>query len=184
MPILRAEPNIYPENLLAEEDISGLNRSWKAVYTKSRQEKALARHLHQTEVPFFLPLIPKDNLIRGKQVRSLLPLFTNYAFMFCTDIERVTAMKSNRIISILDVEDEQQLVTDLNQINQLIVADVPLSIESQISTGQMVRIKSGAFEGFEGTVIDRTKKTRLLIAVNYLQQGVSIEIEDYMLEVI
>ena len=36
--------------------------------------------------------------------------------------------------------------------------------------------------GLEGTVIHRRGKTRLLVAVKMLQQGVSLEIDDFQLE--
>jgi hypothetical protein len=34
----------------------------------------------------------------------------------------------------------------------------------------------------EGTVIVRRGETRLLVCVNFLQQGASIEVQDYLLE--
>ena len=48
----------------------------------------------------------------------------------------------------------------------------------------MVRIKSGALKGLEGLIVKRVKTTRLQVAVNYLQQGVSVEIDDFMVEAI
>jgi hypothetical protein len=36
--------------------------------------------------------------------------------------------------------------------------------------------------GVEGTVLSRRGGTRLLVAVNFLQQGASVEIEDFLLE--
>jgi transcriptional antiterminator RfaH len=45
-----------------------------------------------------------------------------------------------------------------------------------------VRIKSGALMGLEGMILTRRGETRLLIAVHYLQQGVSVQIDDYMVE--
>ena len=59
MPILAAEPSLFPANLLDDHIDEGNERSWFAVYTKSRQEKSLARQLLGMEVPFYLPLIPK-----------------------------------------------------------------------------------------------------------------------------
>ena len=36
--------------------------------------------------------------------------------------------------------------------------------------------------GMEGTVTSRRGACRLLVAINFLQQGVSVAIDDYMLE--
>ena len=64
MPILEAEARMYPDNLLRDAGADGGNRNWWALMTKTRQEKSVARHLLSREIPFYLPLIWKDNFIR------------------------------------------------------------------------------------------------------------------------
>jgi transcriptional antiterminator RfaH len=191
MPILEQEPCVFPEHLLVEppylsdsalsgEDIS--ERRWWTVYTKSRQEKALARHLIGHDIPFYLPLIPKDNIIRGRRVRSHIPLFAGYVFLFGNELERVTTLTTNRISRILPVVDQTQLIRDLANVHTLIEQDAPLAVERRLESGAMVRIKTGPLKGLEGVVVKRHGKTRLLVAVTYLQQGVSVEIDDCALE--
>ncbi|MEZ6115491.1 MAG: transcription termination/antitermination NusG family protein [Pirellulaceae bacterium] len=182
MPILDRETTVYPDNLLADLAERDTTRKWWAVYTKARQEKAFVRQLEGMDVPFYLPLIPKDNLIRGRRVRSHIPLFTGYVFLFGTDEERVKGLTTNRVSTVIDVKDPQQLVTDLRSIATLIESEARLTIESRLEPGDPVRIKTGSMAGLEGTVVHRRGKTRLLVAVNMLQQGVSIEIEDFQVE--
>ena len=91
MPILATEPSLFPENLLDDFGEAGPDRRWWAVYTKSRQEKSLARQLLEMEVPFYLPLIPKTNLIRGRKFISQIPLFGSPMSLFGNDEERVKA---------------------------------------------------------------------------------------------
>lgn len=186
MPILEREVCLFPEDLLSESPEAGAasttDRRWWAVYTKSRQEKAFARQLVGQEVPFYLPLIPKDNIIRGRRVRSHVPLFTGYVFLFGTDNERITALTTNRVSRILPVCDEEQLRQDLAQVKLLIEQDAPLALERRLVPGDLVRVKTGLLRGLEGVVIRRHGKQRLLVAVNYLQQGVSVEIDDCALE--
>ncbi len=158
------------------------DRRWWAVYTKSRQEKSLARHLIGHQVPFYLPLIPKDNIIRGRRVRSHIPLFGGYLFLFGTEAERVTTLTTNRISRILPVVDQEQLRRDLANVQTLIERGVALSVEQRLAVGTPVRIKNGSLRGLEGMVVKRHGKTRLLVAVTYLQQGVSVEIDDCALE--
>ena len=181
MPILRKEPSIYPLDLLqpgSERD----GRQWWAVFTKSRQEKALARHLLANRIPFYLPLIPKSNLIRGKVISSYLPLFPRYLFMFGSEDERVQSLSAKRIDQVLHVQDPEQLCRDLRHVHQLIQTDAPLTVERRLMPGQKVRIKSGMLQGLEGTITVRRGKHQLLVAVHFLQNGVSVEISDYMVE--
>ena len=72
---------------------------------------------------------------------------------------------------MLTVEDAEQLVRDLRQIKRLIESDAPLTIERRIAPGQRVRIEQAALMGMEGTVLVRRGETRLLVCVNFLQQG-------------
>ena len=182
MPILKNEPSIFPDSLLDEEAPRDESRRWQVLYTKARQEKALARELFCQGVPFYLPLIAKDSIIRNRKVTSHVPLFMGYVFLLGTDDERLCALQTNRISRILDVEDAESLVHDLRQIEQLIAAGAPLTVESQLVPGNRVRVKHGPFAGLEGTVLQRRGKKHLLVAVNFLQKGASVEVEDFYLE--
>ncbi|MCP4190608.1 MAG: antitermination protein NusG [Planctomycetaceae bacterium] len=182
MPVLKAEPAIHPINLLKDPFASVENGRWWAVYTKARQEKAFARHLLAMDIPFYLPLIPKENLIRGRRVQSFIPLFNGYVFLFGDKGERTQGLKTNRTSTILSVDDQAQILIDLRQISTMIDAGAALTVESRLIPGDLVRIKSGPMAGLEGTVVIRRGQTRLLVAVQMLQQGVSVEIDDFQLE--
>jgi transcription antitermination factor NusG len=47
-----------------------------------------------------------------------------------------------------------------------------------LQPGALVRVKTGPFRGFEGVVQRRQGRTHLLVAVNFLQQGASVLIDD------
>lgn len=182
MPILKEEPSIFPETLLDAAPSESAGRCWLAVYTKARQEKSLARELLKYGIPFYLPLVRKISVSRGRKRTSLAPLFGGYVFLFGSEEERVRALTTNRVSRMLTVEDPDQLVFDLRQLRQLIAANAPLTVESRLGPGQRVRVRNGAFAGLEGTVLKRRGETRLLVSINFLQQGASVEIDDYSLD--
>jgi transcriptional antiterminator RfaH len=188
MPILAEQPSLFPENLLDgptdAEPLDGpaSERVWWVIYTKSRQEKSLARDLLGYRIPFYLPQVPREHLIRGRRVRAHVPVYPGYLFLFGTPDERVGALTTNRVSRILSVPTQEQLLRDLRQLSKLIVTGAPLTIEQRLSPGRRVRILNGAMAGFEGTIVQRRGSDRLLIAINFLQQGVSVEINDFMVE--
>lgn len=189
MAILAAERNIFPDNLLLDQlGAAGKDAAsdlrWWAVYTKSRQEKSLARDLSGYQIPFYLPLVPKDNLIRGKRVRAMLPLFSGYVFVYGSDDQRIQTLTTNRVSRIIPVEDGTRLCSDLLRVDQLLKSNKPVLLEKRIDTGRKVRVKNGPFEGLEGVVICRRGVDRLLVSVHYLQQGISMELDDFNVEVI
>ena len=182
MPILGEEPSLYPETLLDEVASQPSERRWWALYTKARQEKSLARELLKYCIPFYLPLVNKTSVSRGRKRTSLAPLFGGYVFLYGSEEERVRTLATNRISRVLQVEDPDQLVFDLRQLRQLIVAGAPLTVESRFGPGQRVRVRQGAFAGLEGAVLKRRGETRLLVSINFLQQGASVEIDDFLLD--
>jgi transcriptional antiterminator RfaH len=182
MPILREEPSVFPATLLDEPPADVADRRWLAVYTKARQEKSLGRELLKYGIPFYLPLVKKTSASRGRKRTALAPLFHGYVFLFVGEEERIRSLATNRISRVLNVEDPDQLLFDLRQLRQLIVANAPLTIESRLGPGQRVRVRQGAFAGLEGTVLKRRGETRLLVSINFLQQGASVEIDDFLLE--
>ncbi len=62
-------------------------------------------------------------------------------------------------------------MNDLRQVERLIEANVPLTAESRLQAGMNVRVRSGPFAGVEGVVLRRRGETRLLVSINFLQQG-------------
>ncbi|TWU06953.1 transcriptional activator RfaH [Symmachiella macrocystis] len=182
MPILAAETSLFPDDLLENTSQPAADHNWWVIYTRSRQEKALARHLVANEISFYLPLVSKKSLIRSGHVDVHAPLFANYIFMYGSRDDHYSSLKSNRISRILPVHEPERLCADLLRLRRLIETEAPVTLESRLSAGRAVRVRSGAFAGTEGTVISRRGKTRLVVEVNFLQQGASIEIDDFLLE--
>jgi hypothetical protein len=182
MPILKEEPSQFPETLLEEEHSGDESRRWWVVYTKARQEKSLSREMWISQIPFYLPLVKKTSMVRGRRRNSFVPLFPGYLFLFAAEAERIRCLTTNRVSRMLDVSDPAQLIFDLKQLSRLIASDAPLTLERRLAPGDRVRVKQGSLLGLEGTVLTRRGVTRLLVRVNFLQQGASVEMQDFLLE--
>jgi transcriptional antiterminator RfaH len=182
MPILAAETSVHPENLLDELAVTDKERRWWVAYTHARQEKALARQLHAMGVPFYLPLVSKVSMMGGRRVKSLLPLFSSYVFMFGNDAERIQTCDTKRVAHLFSPSNSQYITRDLRNVRALIDSGVPLTVEARLQPGQRVRIKHGALLDVEGVIVSRRGGDRLVVEVDFLQQGVSILIDDFQLE--
>jgi len=174
--------SMYPEDLLDGLGAVPGERRWWAAYTRVRQEKRLAADLARRKVPFYLPLVERRHLYRGRRQDSQIPLFGSYVFLYANSAEYLQSLNTNRIAQMLQIADGHELYHDLVQIRRLIESKIPLTIEARLKPGQRVRVKHGSFAGLEGIVESRCRQTRLVIGVMFLQQGISIEIDDYMLE--
>lgn len=184
MPILRREPDQFPAELLEQPDLGGeTGRSWWVAHTYPRQEKSLVRRLHAHSTWHYLP--QTENKFRspnGRSRTSYVPLFPGYVFLYGSDQERGQALETGCVVRILDVEDGRKLTADLRQIKRLLDSGCPLTTEAELSPGELVRVTTGPFQGFEGRLLKRQAGDRLLVLVNYLQQGVSVALENYQVE--
>ena len=186
MPILKKENDLFPADLL--DDAQSLakvaaDRNWWCVYTISRREKDLMRKLRSLEIPHYGPVLPKRYRSPNGRLRtSYIPMFPNYVFMLATGEERSIAMTTNCISSCNEIIDHGALVEDLRQVHRIVDMGEALTPEAKLQPGSRVRVRSGPFAGLEGEVLRREGQTRLLLSVRYLEQGVSMEMDEAVLE--
>lgn len=176
MPILKSEPDCFPSDLL---DQPAGEFNWWACYTRSRQEKMLMRNLREADIAYYAPIIPRRYKSPAGRVReSFLPLFANYVFVRGDEMARYQAVCSGCVSRTIGVTDTVQLVEDLSQIHKLVQVGAPLSPEARIDSGDLVRIRSGRFTGFEGRVLRRHQQTLLIVEVRFMNQGASVALDD------
>ena len=172
MPILRKESEIFPENLFSDPD---LRAPWLVAHVRSRQEKLLARYLRERGIPFFLPQVEQKKVRNGRTFVSYLPLFPGYVFL-----RRVAAVdaiwRSNVVAGLIDVEDQERLAFELRQIRALQEAGARLTpAPPDLVAGDPVRITTGAFRDYVGTVLRERGATRLVVSVSILRKSVAVE---------
>jgi transcriptional antiterminator RfaH len=190
MPILPKQRDVFPGSLLEGGEADPLGKAaaapdahWIAFYTLARREKDLMRKLEAASVPFYAPLVRRRLHTAGGRVRhSYVPLFAGYVFAPVDDEQRRDALATNTVARWISIADERMLVGDLRAIKRLVDSEFPLTPEARLEAGHLVRVRSGALRGVEGVVVKRRGEQRLVVAVRFLNQGASIELEDVDLE--
>lgn len=157
---------------------------WWVAHTKPRTEKALAQDLKALGVFHYLPLYRRTTRSRntGRLSHSLMPVFTGYLFFNASEEGRRTALTTNRIVTLLPVADQGQLVRELRQVQQLLATDTEFDWQGRIEAGDWARVRSGPLMGMEGVVVERKSRWRLVLNVHLLGQSVSVEMPRELLE--
>ena len=184
MPILGREVDLYPEELLDIPELGReTDRRWWAVHTRPRQEKSLARKLATLGSWYYLPqLEQRFRSPNGRNRTSYVPMFPGYLFLYGGGEDRDQAVETGCLARVLPVVDGPRLTGDLRQIQRLLQSGAPLTPEAKLEAGVAVRVTAGPFQGFEGRVLKRHSGDRLLVIVNYLQQGISVALDDCQVE--
>ena len=182
MPLLAAEPSFFPDTLFSS-DVPEAVPDWLVVYTRARAEKALARSLLARGVGYFLPLHERRWLSPSGRTRcSYLPLFPGYLFLHGATESRWHALQTRMVSRCLTVTDHVALHRDLVRVYRLICSGAPLLPEERLEPGSLVEIVYGSLAGLQGKVIRRGKQLRLIVEVELLQRGVSVEIDSHMVQ--
>jgi transcriptional antiterminator RfaH len=186
MPILPAEPDFYPPELWDEPKAAPPSKAqavWWCLHTKPRQEKATGRDLRQLGLTFYLPQVLKeDRTPQGRKIRSVIPLFPGYLFLHGDHNDRLAALRGNRLVTVLEVGDQQALERDLRQIYTMLSSGLPVEPEPTVPVGARVRITTGLLTGVEGTVIRRGKRDQFVAVVRFLGRGATVDLEDWQVE--
>ena len=205
MPILSPEPDRHPDDLFPDagwvtddSDDSDTNpndrplppslfsladRPWHLAYTKRQQEKKLLRSLRGADVWHYCPIVPHRQRSPAGRIRvSHKPLFAGYAFVCGDEPARLAAFASDAVVKLQPVEDTEGLIRDLAQIADLLRREIPMTIETTIQPGDRVRIKTGAFAGYEGQVLQRRQRRLLYVTVSMMNQGIGVELDDCQIE--
>jgi transcriptional antiterminator RfaH len=176
---LTDNPPIRPPAIESVEQMSG---TWWVAHTKSRCEKRLAWDLMQRGVNYFLPLAERVRITRGRKHKVLMPLFTSYVFICGDDHDRAEALATNRVCQTLEVPDQALMARELAAIDRALQTGADLEPYPFAAVGEMCRVTAGPFCGFEGTVIQVRDGLRMVLEINALGQGASLEIEADLLE--
>jgi transcriptional antiterminator RfaH len=173
-------PAVWPP----ETSIGDFAGTWWVAHTKSRNEKALAWQLQTQGISYFLPMHWKVSRRQRRTFRSLLPLFTGYMFFCGDDEDRVEVLRTNRVASIITVNDQEGFLRDLLPIERLLIQGADLKPHKYIEAGRRCRVIAGPLMGTEGIVSQTLKQTRLVLQVDMLGQATSVEIETDFIEVL
>lgn len=182
MPFLPLEAFISPDNLFEQVAASDdTDHRWWVLRTRPRAEKSLARQLSGQNLHFFLPQYQKRSRSNGRSFECYHPLFTGYMFLHGDASDRLHALETNQVAQVIQVEDQNQLHRDLQHVHELMKSNTALLPEERLRSGTMVEIVGGPFTGMKGKILTCRNKLRFLVEVRFLRQGVSVDVESWMI---
>lgn len=162
--------------------------SWYAIWTKSHCERLVAEQLVAKGFSPFLPEIPTRSRRNGKFHFVQSPMFPGYLFLrqAMEKHSYIEILKARGIVRILEggwnrltpLADDQ-----IDGIQKLVDAGVPVFPHEYFHEGDRVRVIDGPLSGVEGIYLrDKGHKGRLVVSVNLLQSAVAVELDASLVE--
>lgn len=159
--------------------------SWYALRVRSRHEKKVAVLLQQKGIEISLPL---KQIIRQWSDRQKLiwePLFQGYVFTrIPLQTRRFEVLQTAGAVTFCGIGGKIKAVPDeqMYWLEKLLSADEDIRLEREFPAGMRVRVTRGPWLGVEGIVQQARENARLVIWLDGLQQGVSVNMDASLLQ--
>jgi transcription antitermination factor NusG len=159
--------------------------AWYALRVRSRHEKKIAALLEQKNIEISLPLLQVTRQWSDRKKLIQVPLFRGYVFTrIPMQLKRFEVLQTTGAVAfsgicgkIKPIPDEQMYWLD-----QFLHGGEEIELESDFPTGQRVRVTHGPWRGIEGIVLETRASKRLVIWLDALMQGMSVNLDAAMLE--
>lgn len=156
---------------------------WHVVYVVTRHEKTVAQELRRRSIECFLPLYHAVHYWNKRRADVELPLFPSYVFVRMSAKERLRVLQVPAVVRLVTFNGSPASVPG-EEIEALRAAVLLRQAQPHpyYSLGGRVRIKAGPLKGLEGTLVKQQNSSRIIVAVDFIQQSVSVELEPDDLE--
>ena len=151
-------------------------------------EKQVFQELQSLGINSYLPLMKKRRKWRNRTIESSVPLFSGYIFLQVNRLTYIQVLNIQGVIRFLTNNGKlcrvrESEITEVRRVERL---NQQYQIErvSYFEKGNKVSISNGPFSGFEGEIVERKGKYRLLVRLKSIREAISIDVEEHILKAI
>ena len=152
---------------------------WYAVRTSSRHEAVVHSQLEAHQIEAFLPTVTKWSRWKDRKKKVRWPLFPGYCFAHFNLKFRVKVLKCKGVANIVSFEGVPAPISDLEieGVRTLVESDLQYDPCPLIREGMMVEVVHGPLQGVVGRLVRKGSHARLVLSVDLIGQGVSVEVD-------
>ncbi len=162
-------------------------QAWYLIYTKPKQEDIAKLNLEQQGYETYLPKVMGLKRKQGRSIKSILPMFPRYLFIHLDNQTddwgpiRSTIGVANLVKFGMEAArvPEKLVNTIRERENTEGIIDLP---DKQFKQGQIVRIMTGPFEGYEAVFSDKQAKNRVLVLLKIAENFVNLKLDQHEIE--
>jgi transcriptional antiterminator RfaH len=162
-------------------------KSWYLVYSKTRQEEVALTNLARQGFDVYLPRVRQARKRQGRSYTIVQPLFPRYLFIYLdTRTDNWGPIRSTiGVAALVRFGQEPARVPDeLIEFFRTREGGEGLHewAEQTFEAGHRVRVTEGAFRGYEGILLAKTSRERVLLLLDILGKQVRASIAATQLE--
>ena len=152
---------------------------WFAIWTRSRHEQVVREQLERKGLETFLPTIMKWSRWKDRKKQIEWPLFPGYCFARFHAAERLPVLKCQGVVNIVSFDGEPAPIpeSEILGIRTLVESDLLYDPCPLINEGDLVEVTHGPLKGVVGRLVRKGSHARLILSVELIGQGVSVEVD-------
>jgi transcription termination/antitermination protein NusG len=181
-----AEPDLDRAAGGGELDVTPAHQTrpqWYALYTRSHCEQLVYEQLASRGFSAFLPKLDVWSRRGGVRHRISTPMFPSYLFLhhIMDKIGFIEVCKARGLVRILGERWDRLSVVPENEIDaiqRVLRAEVPVTPHPYLREGQRVRITHGPLTGVEGILVQlKPNKGLLVLSIDLLRRSIAVEVD-------
>jgi transcription antitermination factor NusG len=153
--------------------------AWFAVWTRSRHEASVLSQLESKQIEAFLPTITRWSRWKDRKKRVDWPLFPGYCFTRIDPIDALPVLKCSGVVSLVCFEGQPAAIPDreIESLRTLVASELRYDPCPLIHEGMLVEVQWGPLRGVIGRLVRKGSRARLVLSVDLIGQGVSVEVD-------
>lgn len=164
-----------------------MDKSWFAIYVKSRTEKKVSSELEKQGIDHYLPLIKilKQWSDRKKWVHE--PLFKSYVFVYVDSLQYFEVLKAINVVRYISFEGKAVKIPpqQIEAVKYFLDDAEPKELSEEFwEKGQQVEVITGNMTGLTGELVEVKNKHQVRIKIEAINQIIFIQIPKNRLRII
>jgi transcription antitermination factor NusG len=127
----------------------------------------------------FLPTVARWSRWKDRRKRIDWPLFPGYCFVRIDPADTLAVLKCTGVVKIVTAEGKPAPIPDreIESIRTLVMSELSYDPCPLIKLGSVVEVVAGPLKGVTGRLVRKGSHARLILSVDLIGQGVSVEID-------
>ena len=160
---------------------------WYAIYVRSKHEKNVHSALLNKGMESTLPLKTVTRQWSDRKKKLQLPMFRGYVFgKINLNIDKLNVLQTPGVVKFIHFNNQIPSIPEeqIFWLNTILTSESEINYETQYLPGNEAEVIAGPFMGLKGKVIKQKSVLRVILWIDIIMQGVSVEIDPANLTVL
>lgn len=159
---------------------------WYALTTRNRHEKKVHERLLQKGIQCYLPMYTTVRQWSDRKKKVAEALFSCYVFVRIALKDRLSILQTDGAARLVAFSQKPVPIPEeqIEAIQRLLEEKIPMERADYWTPGQQIEIVNGPLAGFKGKLQSVKGKSRLVIAIDAIQQAISVDVDAFSIKAV